>query len=61
MRARAIVEDYSDFAGQMNTWFQGDMIKFREDIMDGLQKAHQVFIGMLEGKNFGERFTSFIF
>ena len=61
MQARAIVEDYSDFAVQMNTWFQQDTIKFREDIVNGLQKAQQVFIGMLEGKNFGERFNSFIF
>jgi NADPH-dependent curcumin reductase CurA len=61
MQARAIVEDYSDFAVQMNTWFQQDTIKFREDIVDGLQKAQQVFIGMLEGKKIGKRFNSFIF
>jgi len=29
-------------------------IKFREDIVDGLENAPQAFIGLLEGKNFGK-------
>ena len=29
-------------------------IKFREDVIDGLENAPQAFIGLLEGKNFGK-------
>ena len=29
-------------------------IKFREDIVDGLDKAPEAFIGLLHGKNFGK-------
>ena len=29
-------------------------IRYREDIVDGLDKAPQAFIGMLDGRNFGK-------
>jgi len=29
-------------------------ICYREDIVDGLEKAPEAFIGMLEGRNFGK-------
>jgi NADPH-dependent curcumin reductase CurA len=29
-------------------------IKFREDIVDGLENAPEAFIGLLEGRNFGK-------
>ena len=45
---------YSEFFNQMNTWLNEGKIKFREDIVDGLEKAPQAFIGLLEGKNFGK-------
>jgi NADPH-dependent curcumin reductase CurA len=38
----------------MNTWLNEGKIKFREDIVDGLENAPQAFIGLLEGKNFGK-------
>ena len=28
-------------------------IKFREDVVDGLEQAPEAFIGLLEGRNFG--------
>jgi NADPH-dependent curcumin reductase CurA len=45
---------HSEFFSQMNTWLDEGKIKFREDIVDGLEKAPQAFIGLLEGKNFGK-------
>lgn len=33
-------------------WIQAGKIKFREDIVDGLEQAPQAFIGMLNGSNF---------
>lgn len=45
---------YGEFFSQMSTWLKEGKIKFREDIVDGLENAPQAFIGMLEGKNFGK-------
>ncbi len=45
---------YNEFLAQMSTWLNADMIKFREDVVDGLENAPQAFIGLLEGKNFGK-------
>ncbi len=38
----------------MSAWLKEGKIKFREDIVDGLENAPQAFIGLLEGKNFGK-------
>jgi NADPH-dependent curcumin reductase CurA len=45
---------HSEFFSQMNAWLDEGKIKFREDIVDGLESAPQAFIGLLEGKNFGK-------
>ncbi len=45
---------YGEFHGQMRSWLQEGKIKFREDIVEGLENAPQAFIGLLEGKNFGK-------
>lgn len=45
---------YGEFLSQMSTWLKEGKIKFREDIVDGLENAPQAFIGLLEGKNFGK-------
>lgn len=29
-------------------------LKYREDIVDGLDRAPEAFIGLLEGRNFGK-------
>ncbi len=53
-----IFDDYGDryreFFDQMSTWVQEGKVKFREDIVDGLENASKAFIGLLEGKNFGK-------
>ncbi len=38
----------------MTPWVEQGKIKFREDLVDGLENAPQAFIGLLEGKNFGK-------
>ncbi len=45
---------YPEFAKIMGEWLTSGQIKFREDIVDGLENAPQAFIGLLEGKNFGK-------
>ena len=45
---------YPEFFRAMSAWVGEGEIKFREDIVDGLDNAPQAFIGMLQGKNFGK-------
>lgn len=45
---------YPEFAKDMGQWLAQGKIKFREDIVDGLENAPQAFIGLLDGKNFGK-------
>lgn len=45
---------YDGFYRQMSEWLKQGRIKFREDIVDGLENAPEAFIGLLEGRNFGK-------
>ncbi|ANS43561.1 NADP-dependent oxidoreductase [Serratia inhibens] len=46
--------EYGDFLQQMGEWVGQGKIKFREDMVDGLENAPQALIGLLQGKNFGK-------
>ena len=58
MQGFIIFDDYGDrygeFFAQMSEWVAKGLIKYREDIVTGLENAPQAFIGLLEGKNFGK-------
>ncbi|MGD0155694.1 MAG: NADP-dependent oxidoreductase [Terracidiphilus sp.] len=47
-------EYYADFLRDVAKWIAEGRVKYREDIIDGLENAPQAFIGMLAGKNFGK-------
>ena len=53
-----IVSDHLDrmpaFLADCTTWVREGKLKFREDIVDGLENAPTAFIGLLQGKNFGK-------
>ena len=53
-----IFEDYGshfgEFQKQMSEWLSGGTIKYREDMVEGLERAPDAFIGLLQGKNFGK-------
>ena len=38
----------------MAEWLKQGKIKYREDIVEGLDAAPEALIGLLEGKNFGK-------
>jgi NADPH-dependent curcumin reductase CurA len=51
----------SDFASQteaferdVSAWLKQGKIKFKEDVVEGLENAPQAFLGLLQGKNFGK-------
>jgi NADPH-dependent curcumin reductase CurA len=45
---------FAEFIGPMSRWVADGTIKFREDIVAGLENAPASFIGLLEGRNFGK-------
>jgi len=53
-----IVRDFADqaasFERDMGAWVREGRIKYREDVVDGLESAPQAFIGLLKGRNFGK-------
>jgi len=53
-----IVSDFAakqgDFLRDVGEWVRTGRVKYREDIVDGLEKAPASFLGVLQGKNFGK-------
>ncbi len=53
-----IVSDHqnrtADFLRDMSGWLKAGKIKYREDMIEGLENAPQGFIGLLAGNNFGK-------
>ena len=46
---------YPDFAREMGGWVEAGKIRYREEIIDGLEQAPAAFIGLLRGEAFGKR------
>ena len=47
-------QHYSEFLREVGACVADGSIRYREDIVDGLEKAPEAFIGMLDGHNFGK-------
>ncbi len=45
---------YNEFYTEMLGWLQSGQIKYKEQIITGLEKAPEALIGMLQGQNFGK-------
>ncbi|MCH4881340.1 NADP-dependent oxidoreductase [Pseudomonas sp. TMW22090] len=45
---------YDEFFNEMSSWFAQGRIKYREELVSGLEEAPNAFIGLLEGRNFGK-------
>lgn len=45
---------FPEFRQPMEQWVREGRVKFREDVVEGLAKAPEAFMGMLEGANFGK-------
>jgi NADPH-dependent curcumin reductase CurA len=44
----------ADFLRDVAAWIRSGQLKFREDVVSGLEKAPEAFLGLLKGKNFGK-------
>jgi NADPH-dependent curcumin reductase len=53
-----IVSDFAakqgDFLRDVGEWVCSGRLKYREDVVDGLEQAPAAFLGLLQGKNFGK-------
>jgi NADPH-dependent curcumin reductase len=53
-----IVTDFAakhgDFLRDVGEWVRSGQIKYREDVVEGLENAPAAFLGLLAGKNFGK-------
>ena len=45
---------YAAFLREVGAGITDGRIRYREDFVDGLEKAPEAFLGMLEGRNFGK-------
>ena len=45
---------YADFARDIGIWVRDGKIKYREEVLDGLERAPNGLMGMLRGDNFGK-------
>ncbi|WP_288843282.1 NADP-dependent oxidoreductase [uncultured Deefgea sp.] len=45
---------YGEFFSAMSQWLSDGKIKFKEDLVQGLENTPEAFMGLLEGKNFGK-------
>lgn len=45
---------YDEFFSEMSSWFAAGRVKYREELVSGLDAAPNAFIGLLEGRNFGK-------
>jgi NADPH-dependent curcumin reductase len=53
-----IVSDHADrqadFLRDMTRWVHEGRVRYREDVVEGLEQAPRALIGLLEGRNFGK-------
>ena len=53
-----IVTDFAakqdDFLRDASDWVRNGRLKYREDVVEGLENAPTAFLGLLQGKNFGK-------
>src|SRR5947207_2793204 len=45
---------YEDFMRDVSSWLREGRIKYREDVVEGLDNAPRALIGLLRGENFGK-------
>lgn len=59
MRGFIVFDDfghlYPEFAKQMGDWVTQGKIKYREEVIAGLEQAPAAFVGLLRGEAFGKR------
>ncbi len=45
---------FPQFQREMSAWLEAGQVRYREDVVEGLESAPEALIGLLEGRNFGK-------
>jgi NADPH-dependent curcumin reductase len=45
---------FEEFLRDVSAWVREGRIRYREDVVEGLERAPDAFIGLLQGRNFGK-------
>jgi NADPH-dependent curcumin reductase CurA len=51
---REFADQRSAFHEEVGRWIREGRLRYREDIVEGLERAPEAFIGLLQGRNFGK-------
>lgn len=51
---REFASQQPEFREEMAGWIRDGRVRYREDVVDGLENAPNAFIGLLHGRNFGK-------
>ncbi|AYG64439.1 NADP-dependent oxidoreductase [Rhizobium jaguaris] len=51
---REFADQRPDFYREAEQWIAEGRLRYKEDIVDGIENAPEAFIGLLEGRNFGK-------
>jgi len=51
---REFADQRLDFYREAEQWISQGRLRYKEDIVDGLENAPEAFLGLLEGRNFGK-------
>ena len=47
-------ERYQEGLDRLARWIRDGSLKYREDVVEGIENSPSAFIGLLEGANFGK-------
>lgn len=54
IQSEFVPDHYDRFLEEMGAWVREGRVRYREDVVEGLENAPEAFIGLLRGKNFGK-------
>jgi NADPH-dependent curcumin reductase CurA len=54
IQSEFVAEHHDRFLQEMGGWVRDGRIRYREDVVEGLEHAPEAFIGLLRGRNFGK-------
>ncbi|HEY6932494.1 MAG TPA: NADP-dependent oxidoreductase [Marmoricola sp.] len=54
IQSEFVAEHHDDFLRDMAGWVRDGSVRYREDVVQGLERAPEAFVGMLRGTNFGK-------
>jgi NADPH-dependent curcumin reductase CurA len=52
--SREFAEEREVFLDDVSTWIAEGRVRYREDVVEGIEQAPEALIGLLQGRNFGK-------